>query len=374
MAATALADTTPIGRPRFGLLASCGCIASVLVCYGQIAILAVLSIIGIDIAKLNPHLQAALMSAFAVVALFGLLQDRRLIGDLRPTVLAAAGTLVMFSTLYYRFDARAEFIAYALLITAVLLNHNAALKTLHRLLDARAAQLTDLNRTLEDRVAKQVAELERLGRLRRFLSPQVADLIVSSGDDSMLQSHRREIATLFADLRGFTDFVETVEPEEAMNALKAYHQVVGELIARHEGTIDHLAGDGVMVIFNDPVPCEEPAVKAVRLALDMRDALEVLRSDWERAGYALGFGVGVSFGYATLGVVGHAGRFDYTANGSVINLAARLCDEAADRQILVNRRVHAAVEHLFESEPVAELSLKGFLRPVEAFNVLRPRT
>jgi class 3 adenylate cyclase len=231
-------------------------------------------------------------------------------------------------------------------------------------------ELAELNRTLEERVRQQVEELERLGRLRRFLSPQVADLIVSSGDDSLLRSHRRQITVLCCDLRGFTAFSETAEPEEAMEILDVYHKALGELIFRHGGTIDHRAGDGVVVVFNDPLPCQEHPAEALRLALAMRDRMAELIATWRRRGHELGFGVGVSTGYATLGLVGYEGRYDYTANGSVVNLAARLCDEATPGQIVVSQRVQGATEELFAFDSLGELQLKGFPRPVAVYNVV----
>jgi class 3 adenylate cyclase len=243
------------------------------------------------------------------------------------------------------------------------------IKTLFDTVQAQKTELEIWSRTLEQRVEEQVEKLERLGRLRRFLSPQVADLIVSSGDESYLQSHRRWIATLFCDLRGFTLFSETVEPEEAIGVLQTYHKAMGELITRFEGTIDHRAGDGIMVIFNDPLACEQPGLRAVRMALAMRQRMAELDGQWRKFGYELGFGIGMSLGYATLGLIGYEGRFDYTPIGSVVNLAARLCDEARDGQILISQRLFAEVEEQVAVTFVAELALKGFQRPVPTYNV-----
>jgi len=235
-------------------------------------------------------------------------------------------------------------------------------------------EVAELNRTLEERVRQQVEALERLGRLRRFLSPQVADLIVSSGDDSMLKSHRRQITVLVCDLRGFTAFSETAEPEEAMEILDAYHKALGELIFRHDGTIQHRSGDGIVVVFNDPLPCQEHPAAAIKLALAMRARMAELTAGWRRRGHELGFGVGVSTGYATLGLVGDEDRYDYTATGSVVNLGARLCDEAAPGQIVVSQRVQGATDELFDFEPLGELQLRGFPRPVGAYNALGPKS
>ena len=247
-------------------------------------------------------------------------------------------------------------------------------RDLHRFyeqIEAQSAELADLNQGLEIRVDEQVAQIERLGRLRRFLSPHVADLIVQRGEDSLLQSHRRQIATVFCDLRGFTAFSETEEPEDVMEILQSFHETMGRLIHEHEGTIDHRAGDGIMVIFNDPLPCEDPARRAVSLAVTMRDHMRKLTADWYRLGHKLGFGVGVSFGYATLGMVGFEGRFDYTANGSAVNLAARLCDEAKDGQILLGERTYAALDGCVEVEPAGTFDLKGFHQSITAYNVVR---
>ena len=238
-------------------------------------------------------------------------------------------------------------------------------------LEAQAGELAEWSRTLERRVAEQLAELERVNRFRRFLSPQLADVIVSSGGDKLLESHRREITVVFCDLRGFTAFAETAEPEEVMGVLRAYHEAMGKLIFRHEGTLERFAGDGLMVFFNDPVPCPDPATRAVQMAVGMRERVGELEAEWRKRGFRLEFGVGIALGYATLGKIGFEGRFDYGAIGTVTNLAARLCDAARGGQILVSQRVYAAVEGQVEAEPVGELALKGFLKPTAAFNVVR---
>ena len=248
------------------------------------------------------------------------------------------------------------------------------IKEYYDTIQAQAAELAELNRTLEARVQQQVDELERVGRLRRYLSPQLAELIISSGDESVLESHRREITVVFCDLRGFTAFAETTEPERVMEVLREYHAALGELIFRFEGTVERFAGDGVMVFFNDPLPCPDPAERAVRMAVAMRERVGELAVGWRKQEYELGFGVGIAIGYATLGRIGFEGRFDYAAIGTVTNQAARLCGEAGDGQILISQRVCAAAEALAEVEPVGDLSLKGFSRPLAAFNVvgLRP--
>ncbi|MGH7266702.1 MAG: adenylate/guanylate cyclase domain-containing protein [Candidatus Rokuibacteriota bacterium] len=237
-------------------------------------------------------------------------------------------------------------------------------------LEAQTAELAAFNRTLEQRVADQLAELERVGRLRRFLAPQLAELIVSAGAEKMLESHRREITVVFCDLRGFTAFSETTEPEEMMDVLREYHAAMGQEIFRFEGTLERFAGDGLMVFFNDPLPCLDPAARAVRMAVAMRERVGALGAAWRRRGHQLDLGVGIAQGYATLGRIGFEGRFDYGAIGTVTNLASRLCDEARGGQILVSQRVWAAVEDLVEAEPTGDLSLKGLHRPVAAYGIL----
>ena len=247
-------------------------------------------------------------------------------------------------------------------------------KKLHDQVRAQAADLAAWNQTLEQRVADQLTEIERMGRLKRFLSPQIADLVVSSGDgERVLESHRRAVTVVFCDLRGFTAFAETAEPEEVMAVLRAYHDVLGPLIYKHEGTLERFAGDGLNVLFNDPLPCSDPSVRAVRMAIDMRDAVANLAVEWRKLGHDLGFGMGIAHGYATLGRIGFEGRYDYSAIGTVVNLAARLCAEARGGQILVDGKVQMAVETLTDIEPLGELVLKGMQRPVSAFNILGMR-
>lgn len=234
---------------------------------------------------------------------------------------------------------------------------------------AQAAQLREWNQTLEGRVAQQVDEVERLSKLRRFLSPQLAEVILSSGNESLLLSHRREIAVLFCDLRGFTAFSEVGEPEDVMSVLHVYHAAMGELIFEHEGTLKDIYGDGLMIFFNDPVPTTEPVARAVRMAVAMQARVADLARDWRRRGYDLALGIGVSQGYATMGQIGFEGRWDYGAVGSVVNLASRLCSEARGGQILLSARAYGLVEELVRAEPVGSLQLKGFQAPVAAFNV-----
>jgi adenylate cyclase len=236
-----------------------------------------------------------------------------------------------------------------------------------------AVELAEWNRTLEQRVAEQVAQVERLGRLKRFFSPQLAELIVAGGADDPLRTHRREITVVFLDLRGFTGFAETAEPEEVMGVLRQYHEAMGRLILQHDGTLERFAGDGMMVFFNDPVPVDNPAERAVRMAIAMRDHIRELRAAWRKRGHDLDLGVGIAQGYATIGAIGFEGRWDYGAIGTVTNLAARLCSEAQGGQVLITSRVATAVEELIQAEEVGALSLRGLTKPVPTFNVVGVR-
>jgi class 3 adenylate cyclase len=253
---------------------------------------------------------------------------------------------------------------------------NAALLATQRELEAsrdkvqaQAAELAAWNKTLEERVAAQLAEIERMGRLKRFFAPALAELIVSSGNERILESHRRDIAVLFCDLRGFTAFAESAEPEEVMALLHGYHAALVPLIQAFEGTLDRFAGDGLMVYFNDPLPCPNPAERAVALAVAMRDAVAKLGQSWRRHDYQLGFGIGIAQGFATLGQIGFEGRFDYSAIGTVINTAARLCDAAKDGQILITSRVAAAAAEVADLTEIGPLTFKGLSRPLAICNV-----
>jgi adenylate cyclase len=232
-------------------------------------------------------------------------------------------------------------------------------------------ELADWNRTLEQRVEQQLAQLDRLERLKRFFSPQVAELIVSGDTEDPLKSHRRDITVVFLDLRGFTAFAETSEPEEVMGVLREYHAAMGRVILEHEGTLERFTGDGMMIFFNDPVPVPDGPERAVRMAIAMRERVDELLVKWRRRGYDLDFGIGIAEGYATIGAIGFEGRVDYGAIGTVTNLAARFCGEAKPGQILISQRVVSAVERLVEIEELGGLTLKGFSKPVPAFNVVR---
>ena len=245
------------------------------------------------------------------------------------------------------------------------------IKALQDTVQGQAALLQEWNRNLEQRVADQVTQLENLGRLKRFFSPQLAELILAGGAEDPLKSHRREVVVVFLDLRGFTAFSETNEPEEIMGVLREYHAEMGQVILRHEGTLERFAGDGMMVFFNDPVPVPDPAARAVRMSVAMHERLAPVTEKWRKRGFDLGFGAGIAQGFATIGAVGFEGRWDYGAIGTVTNLAARLCGEAKPGQTLISQRVLASIDDLAETEPVGELLLKGFLKPVPAYNLIR---
>jgi class 3 adenylate cyclase/CheY-like chemotaxis protein len=243
------------------------------------------------------------------------------------------------------------------------------IKQLHDQVTAQASDLAAWNKTLEQRVQEQLGEIERMNRLQRFLSPQIAKLILSAGDDRVLESHRRAITVVFCDLRGFTAFSELTEPEEVMSVMQEYHAVLGGIIHKYEGTVERFAGDAIMVFFNDPLPCPDPNMRAAQMAIEMRDQVGQQLVKWRKHGYELGFGVGIAHGYATLGRIGFEGRYDYGAVGTVVNLAARLCADAKDGQILIEGKVHSAIESSTSTEPAGELTLKGIHRPVRVFNV-----
>jgi len=245
------------------------------------------------------------------------------------------------------------------------------LKEYHDTIEQQSHELSEWNRVLEGRVRDQVEEIERVGRLRRFLSPQIAELVLS--EESLLQPHRREISVVFCDLRGFTTFSETAEPEESLAVLRDYHQAVGAAVFRHEGTLEHFAGDGVMIWFNDPIPQEDHALRAVRMAVAVRDRMADHFEKWQKHGHKIGFGAGIAMGHATLGRIGFEGRYDYGAVGNVTNLAQRLSAEAKAGQILVSQRVFAAVEHAVELAPLGDLALKGYSRPTPTYAVVTLR-
>lgn len=240
------------------------------------------------------------------------------------------------------------------------------IKTLYDEVQQQRFELAEWNRTLEARVKDGV---ERVSRLKRFFSPPVAELILAGGADDPLHAHRREIAVVFIDLRGYTAFSETADPEELMGVLREYHQVMGHVITAHQGTVERFAGDTIMIFFNDPVPLPNPAADAIRMALEMQEEFARLARAWSRRGYDLNIGIGMAQGFATLGAIGFEGRMDYGAIGTVCSLAARLCAQALGGQTLVSQRALGSIEDLVEFERIGELTLKGFQKPVSAFNV-----
>ncbi len=311
------------------------------------------------------------MWLLGLVAIYGLYSDRQLHRKTYPLALGIAGVAIIMVTLYTHYESAIEASGYILLVVAALLNQNARLFQLNQEVEAQADELGRLNQNLEQRVGEQVGEIEKLARLKRFLAPEVAKIVLAERGDSMLQSHRSYIAALFCDIRGFTRFSETMEPEEVMDVLQTFHQGMGRLAAEYGGTIDHRAGDGLMIFFNDPLPCDEPELTATRTALSMRALFEDLNREWQKHGYELGLGIGIASGYATLGLVGDEDRFDYTANGNVVNLASRLCDEADDGQILINHRMQVALEDRVEVEKIGELNLKGLSKPAQVYDLKR---
>ena len=247
------------------------------------------------------------------------------------------------------------------------------IKSLHDTVDAQARELASWNATLEQRVREQLAEIERVSRLKRFFSPQLADRIVAGGAEDPLPSHRRDISVVFVDLRGFTAFAEISEPEEVTDVLRQFHDAVGAAIVAHEGTLERFTGDGLMVFFNDPIEVPNPEERAARLALELRDRVGTLGVTWRRRGRQLDFAAGVASGYATIGAIGFEGRWDYAAIGTVTNLAARLCAEAPPGEVLASQRIVAAVEDVVVPEPLGPLALKGFHHPVAAYRLVTTR-
>ncbi len=371
-AAESTATSTVESRSIFpnGMTAFFGAGASILVCYGKSFLLAIPALFTGSMPEFNPHLQAILMWGFGAIAVYGLIQDRRIHGSLVPTVLGAVSVVTIIATLYGYYLVAAESFGYVLLLSAAFTNQIMILNFLNREVKFKALEVEELNSGLEARVQEQVNEIDRLNQLKRFLSPEVANLVTEQQEKTMLQSHRAYIAAVFCDLRGFTSFSVNMEPEEVMNVLQAYHESLGQLVANYQGTIDHRAGDGMMVFFNDPLPCDEPVLRAVELALNMRERFNEMNHDWQRRGYELGFGVGIASGYATLGIVGFEGRYDYTANGNAVNLCARLSDEARNGQILIDHKTYVEVEERVEVEAVGELELKGFASKTRVYDLL----
>lgn len=366
-AVSAGADASALARRKlpFGALTFAGAGASLIFCYGQVLISLIGPLFGIASVELNIHWQAVFMWGFGLVTVVGLTRDRKYHGRNLPLGLGIGAVATIAATLYTYYDVRILILGYVLLFVAALLNQLQMLGKLSR-------EVLALNASLEQRVAAQVGEIERLGRLRRFLSDEVADLITSEGNEALLGSHRRLVACLFGDVRNFTGFSEAVEPEDVMSVLQAVHEKMDRLIAARGGTIGYRAGDGLMVIFNDPLPREAPVRDAVALAFEMQAAFAAIEEPWRRLGHEIGFGVGIAYGYATLGLIGSEGRYDYTAIGNAVNIAARLSDAARAGQILIDKRGYLEIENAVGAEPVGALDLKGVGQPVEAWRLVAP--
>lgn len=362
---TALADSRR-GLFRFGLLAYLGAAVSLAFCFWKSIFIVVGPLLGLAFIEIDPHLQAVLMWLFAAVTVVGLMIDRKRLGENTPFLIGLTALVVIVATLYTYYHVSILAAGYVLLLIAAFLNQVRMLSFLNRRVQTQAAELAAMNESLERRVSAQVEEIERLARLKRFLPGEVANLITTEGRESLLESHRRYIACLFCDIRRFTSMTESMEPEDVMNVLRAFHEQVGRLVVQSRGTIGYRAGDGVMVFFNDPIPCDDPDLRAVRLALDIRRGFADLSRRWADLGVDVGLGIGIASGYATMGVIGVEGRFDYTPIGNAVNLAARLSDSAQDGEILIGRRAWAAVERLAEGRPAGTLSLKGISQPVDA--------
>ena len=310
------------------------------------------------------------MGAFALFAAYALWQDRKRHHNNVPAILGAVATAALIITLYVQYKSEVETLAYVLLLVAALLNQIIFLGVLNRTTQDQAQEIERLNQRLELKVESQTHEIDRLARLKQFLSPQVADLVVSEGKDKLLETHRRYIACLFCDIRGFTTISEHFEPEEVIAILQDYHQRIGSLITQHLGTIGYRAGDGLMAFFNDPVTCEGPVLEAVKLALDTRGAFEDIRLPCSKQGHPIGLGIGIASGYATLGLIGFQGRTDYTAIGGVVNIACRLCDKALDGQVLLTQRAYIDVESQVRADLLGTWQLKGMKDGIEVYSVL----
>ena len=375
-------------RLPFGTLATTATILSLVACYATRIEIWIPALKEPIKNWVNIHVQAAIIVAAAGAAVIGLALDRRHHQSALPLAVGAIGFALIAWSMYAPFGRIEDIVGFVLLITAVFLNQTKALRKLtetlqsqrteieqqNTLLERQSRELADWNQTLSQRVEDQISHIERLGRFKRFFSPQLAELILEGGTQDPLEVHRREIAVLFLDLRGFTAFADRAEPEEVIEVLNEYHTAIGELIGDYEGTLERFTGDGIMVFFNDPIEVPNPVERAIRLALAMRDRVGALTSRWNRRGYDLGMGIGIALGYATIGAIGFEGRWDYAAIGRVPNLAARLCSEARSGQILINTPSLEGMENLVTAEPVGDLSLKGFQRPVPVANIVGVKT
>lgn len=360
------ADTQPLSRFPPGTVAFLGAAGSLLTCYGTIFAAAAF---GIQLVDWNAHLQAVVMWSFGAIAIYAMWRDRRLHGSNLPFAVGSAAVAILLATLYLYFERSFEILAYVLLVVAALLNQNCLVHALFDRVNRQAGEIQELNVKLAAKLEHQTREIERLDRLREFLSPHVADLVVNDNQADLLASHRRYIACLFCDVRNFTALSEGTEPEEAISFLQDYHARIGGLADDYNGTIGFRAGDGLMIFFNDPVPCDDPVLDAVRLALAIRGTLGTLLDRWIRLGFPVGIGIGITAGYATLGMIGRVGGAGYTAVGNPVNIAARLCDQTGDGEILIDQRAYLDVESAVAVEPAGTRQLKGVSKPVESYLV-----
>ncbi|MCL6282298.1 adenylate/guanylate cyclase domain-containing protein [Ruegeria sp. 2012CJ41-6] len=350
-----------------GGAATIAAFASLVTCYVGVALEA---LFGIEGMAFNPHLQAVLMWALALVATGFVFRDRDRHGSDLPLVIAGLADIVLIATLYFHYDHRFEALAYVLLIIATLMNQNLLLRVLNRKVRSQTAEISELNARLATKVERQAGQISRLERLKEFLAPQIAQVVVDGGREDLLRTHRRYIACLFCDIRNFTALSEALDPEDVIDILQRYHDRSGTLAAASGGTIGFRSGDGLMIYFNDPIPCDAPVGDAVQLALNIRAEFAEICAPWRRMGHAVGIGLGISSGHATMGLVGREGRADYTAVGGVVNIASRLCDAAAQDEILISQRAFMDVEGHLSVEPVGGLTLKGIANPVDAYRVL----
>lgn len=349
-----------------GLLAFVGAFGSLATCYG---LALVHSFLGERPPGFTPHVQAVAMWSLGLLAVYAMWRDGRMHRARLPFWIGAGALAAIIFALYVAYDLLLEAFAYTLLVLAAVLNQNAFLTSYYQLARRQALQIHEMNRTLEQRVREQVREIEKLSRLRGFLPPQVADLVLSEGRQHHLGSHRRYIACLFCDVRGFTAAAQNAEPEDVIALLQEYHGRISELVSRHGGTIGFRAGDGAMAFFNDPLPCEEPVLDALKCALGIRDSLAETLARWRTVGDPVGLGLGVASGYATMGLVGSEGSAEYTAIGTVVNVASRLCDEAQDGEILMDRRSFREVEEAVVAKAAGPRNVQGISQPVETYNV-----
>ena len=347
-----------------GVLALLAATGSLVACYGT---LLAAGAFGVEMVGWRAHLQAVVMWGMGGIALWAIWTERAQHGRTLPLVVGAVGVGLILFVLYVHFDQSLEILAYVCLVAAALLNQNSLVGAYAQQLKTQTGEIADLNARLEDKVERQSSEIERLDKLKDFLSPKVAELVVEGGEAKLLDSHRRYIACLFCDIRNFTAFTEGAEPEDTIAVLQAFHDRIGELAGQHNGTIGFRAGDGVMIFFNDPIPCDHPIQDALALALAIRETVTELRRRWERLGFSFGIGIGIAAGYATLGMIGAKGGAGYTAIGNPVNIAARLCDLAEDGEILLDQRAYLDVEHDISAEATEPRQLKGVSKPVEIY-------